>query len=115
MVEANLREATFEYATLVNTDFRGTILVGASFRNSNMQKASFVGADLTGADLRGVTGLSCDQLKRASSWETTIREEECGLPIPDRPDRDIDQPPDESTALESERLISWRKSGKEKE
>ena len=57
----------------------------ADLRRARLNEAVFSDAKLTHADLREVTGLSCDQLKQAQDWETTYRDAElaCGAAIPE--------------------------------
>ncbi len=53
---------------------------------ANLFKAIVDGADLNGANLRGVRFLQCPQLKSAHNWQSTYRDEDlaCGAAIPSR-------------------------------
>ena len=77
MNHANLKKsyangADFNSAFLINADFEGSYLIKANFENAILMEANLKGCDLSGAsfkhcnlfkaDLRGVIGLSCEQL-----------------------------------------------------
>ena len=60
----------------------------ANLRGANMAEAYLENADLLGADLREVRGLTTDQLMGAKNWERAYRDADlaCGAPIPTPPD-----------------------------
>ena len=82
LVGADLRNADLRQARLDSAD-----LTRSDLRNARMEGANLSKAKLGKADLRGVEGLSCDQLKGAENWSLSYRNEElaCGKGVPKIP------------------------------
>ena len=93
--DSNITKADFVRASLEGADLRRCTLNGVSFNsanlsNANLRRAELNNADLadailTHADLREVTGLTCEQLTEAQDWPTAYRDDAlaCGAAIPD--------------------------------
>ena len=94
-------------STLTLADFSGADLSGAilgahllydddkeqkgkpgCYRGANVSGAIFEGANLGGAYLVEVDGLTCEQLKRAKNWESAYRTDLCESekPLPELPE-----------------------------
>jgi uncharacterized protein YjbI with pentapeptide repeats len=72
-----LTEAHLEWAELVAADLRQTVLSGAYLSGAVLAGADLTDADVSGADikyadLRGVKGLSADQVKKAKNWDSAL-------------------------------------------
>jgi uncharacterized protein YjbI with pentapeptide repeats len=65
--DAFLIKAHFENAFLIKTSFKNAFLMEANLRNSYLVGADFENASLYKADLRGVKGLSIEQLAKAKT------------------------------------------------
>ena len=89
--------ASFQSASLISADFRGARLGNANFENADLTQVKFAYADLRGAsisgkfiaglsifraDLRGLVGLNCSDLRATDDWQSTCRDArlECGTP-----------------------------------
>ena len=82
----DLQGYDFSGEFLTNTNLSGTLLDGAKFNKSYLKNTCFTNASmhnvelqaayLSGADFRGVTGLTCSILKKGISWEKSIRDPE---------------------------------------
>ena len=100
-IRTKAERASFRQALLISADFRGARLGNADFSDADLTQAEFAYADLRGAsfsgksiegvsvyktDLRGVNGLSCEELKRMGDWESSCRESHllCGTPSEDQ-------------------------------
>ncbi|MEE8270938.1 MAG: pentapeptide repeat-containing protein, partial [Alphaproteobacteria bacterium] len=94
--DSNLQSARFVEATLEATDLRRCVLNGASFNLANLSKANIwhagfdqgtnlADAKLAQANLRTVTGLTCDQLTKAQDWAAAYRDPAlaCGAAVLD--------------------------------
>ena len=96
-IRTKAERASFRQASLISADFRGARLGNADFGDADLTQAKFAYADLRGAsfspksaegigvhmaDLRGVRGLTCDELKRMDDWQSACRESDldCGTP-----------------------------------
>lgn len=89
-----LEQSIFEASDLIGIDLRRCRLNSTSFidanltmarlRRAQLANAVFEKAKLTRSDIRGVTGLECDQLVLAIDWQTAYRDEilACGAAIP---------------------------------
>jgi hypothetical protein len=80
--DADLRNAKLQGANLRNGDFRGSDFRGAIFAGANVEGADFYEADLSGADLRGVAGLTREQLAGAYMDDETQLPEVVAAPSP---------------------------------
>ncbi len=65
--DAFLIKAQLEGAFLIKTSFKNAFLMEANLQNSYLMGADFENASLYKADLRGVKGLTVDQLARAKT------------------------------------------------
>ncbi len=65
--DAFLIKAQLEGAFLIKTSFRNAFLMEANLQNSYLMGADFENASLYKADLRGVKGLTIDQLSKAKT------------------------------------------------
>lgn len=65
--DAFLIKAQLEGAFLIKTSFKNAFLMEANLQNSYLMGADFENASLYKADLRGVKGLTVDQLSRAKT------------------------------------------------
>ncbi|MEQ8425221.1 MAG: pentapeptide repeat-containing protein [Cyclobacteriaceae bacterium] len=65
--DAFLIKAQLEGAFLIKTSFRNAFLMEANLQNSYLMGADFENASLYKADLRGVKGLTIDQLAKAKT------------------------------------------------
>ena len=65
--DAFLIKAQFEGAFLIKTNFKNAFLMEANLQNSYLMGADFENASLYKADLRGVKGLSIEQLSKAKT------------------------------------------------
>ncbi len=65
--DAFLIKAQLEGAFLIKTSFRNAFLMEANLRNSYLMGADFENASLYKADLRGVKGLTIEQLAKAKT------------------------------------------------
>lgn len=98
--DANLRRADLREATLIGAylydafltdakldgaDFIGAELVRADLSGAGLKDADLSEADLDNADLRGAVDLTCEQLQKATNWDSTYRDESlaCDRPIPE--------------------------------
>ena len=96
-IRTKAERASFRRASLISADFRGARLGNADFSEADLTQTKFAYADLRGAsfspksaegirihlaDLRGVQGLTCEELKRMDDWTTACRDSdlECGAP-----------------------------------
>ena len=86
---ALMRSANLVGATLNGSDLRGADLVTAHLKAMSLQGAR-MGCLATGSgvrvctDIRGSTALTCEQLMRATNWESAYRDDkmQCGGKIP---------------------------------
>ena len=96
-IRTKAERASFHRASLISADFRGARLGNSNFKDTDLTQVKFAYADLRGAaisgssivgvsalkaDMRGLIGLSCDQLEMIDDWESTCRDSEleCGEP-----------------------------------
>lgn len=90
--EAEIKNADLRRANLRGTDLRDANLEGSDLRDVEVEGDAFFGvlytkwhgANLMEADLRGVTGLTCNQLTSANNWEMSYRDDDllCGKERP---------------------------------
>ncbi|MCG8588470.1 MAG: pentapeptide repeat-containing protein [Proteobacteria bacterium] len=80
LYNANLADADLTNANLVSANLRGADLRRAIASGAQFDGAALKGAMLWRTDLRGATGLTCEQLREAESWQSACRDEElrCG-------------------------------------
>ena len=76
---ADFTDARLARASLIRTDLFEAVLFGADFTEAKFTGARLEGAYLDGAnmrdaDLRGVIGLTCEQLVTTEYWSTTLRD-----------------------------------------
>lgn len=86
LVLGDFRNARLDGANLTAADLNASVMTGASLAGADLSRASLVkvrlnGADLTGAnlnqaDLRGVQGLTIEQLSSAKNSEAAILDEQ---------------------------------------
>ena len=96
-IRTKAERASFRQASLISADFRGARLGNADFTDADLTQTEFAYADLRGAsfsgksivgmsvrkaDMRGVNGLSCEELKSMNDWQSACRDSqlECGAP-----------------------------------
>ena len=90
-LNANLIEVDLSYSNLAESNLVAVDLRGSDLSHSCLREVEFFpfsdneidGVDIHKADLRGITTLSCDGLKRARNWIETCRDESlaCGEDI----------------------------------
>ena len=90
-LNSDLSEVDLSKSNLSESDFVAADLRGADLSHSCLRGVEFFpfsdneidGVDLHNADLRGITTLSCEGLKRAKNWAETCRDEKlaCGEEI----------------------------------
>ncbi|MGE0741849.1 MAG: pentapeptide repeat-containing protein [Hyphomonadaceae bacterium] len=83
LVDAHCPRANFEGATMESADARGADFTSAAFARADVTDMNFDRADLSGADLRHVRGLTQSQLDEACGDARTrlprgMRVERCG-------------------------------------
>ena len=96
-IRTKAERASFRQASLISADFRGARLGNADFTDADLTQTEFAYADLRGAsfsgksivgmsvrkaDMRGVNGLSCEELKSMNDWKSACRDSqlECRAP-----------------------------------
>jgi hypothetical protein len=74
--DAYLIKTDFESASLIRANFENAFLMEANLQKADLTEASFNNCNLYKADLRGVTGLSIDQLAKAKTLYLTMFDED---------------------------------------
>jgi Pentapeptide repeats (8 copies)/Pentapeptide repeats (9 copies) len=69
---SKLDGADLENADLTGADLGSANLGGANLKNATLTDAKLVDADLTNTDLRGVKGLTPQQVRMAKNWEKAM-------------------------------------------
>jgi uncharacterized protein YjbI with pentapeptide repeats len=65
--DADLHGVNLRFSTLPDINFSGADLSGANLSGADLRNVDISNANLAGANLAGVTGISIDQLGKASS------------------------------------------------
>ena len=78
---AGLQDASLSGAILVGATLHSATLISADFSGADLSNADLSGADLSGADLsdanlKGVKGLTSEQMRSISHWKNALIEDE---------------------------------------
>ena len=69
LCDADLQKADLRIANLQRARLARAVLRGANFEMVNLKDASMHDADVAGANFRGVTGLTAEQIKTTRNWQ----------------------------------------------
>jgi Pentapeptide repeats (8 copies) len=84
---ADLTRATFSYAIIGSHVLYERAGAAHCYAGASLEGANLTQTDLLRSYLKGVRGLTCNQLTKAKNWEQTVRDNDlaCGAEIPSFP------------------------------